>query len=384
MNELEWMTKDEFFSALDDPTNENDSIVFNKMNLFGPYYIQNMTFKECMSYPKDPNHVTYKDRFPLYRMCDLAYPVANPMGSATRYLRKMCVEKCNELQKIKSPIAHEIGLEMATFMKQQFDSRFEIASEGVMQAYHPISPYMGTVSRYEAEKGIGNEPVDEPLESTEKLMKKIGPRITNPNLSDPEDLDHGFGILGDTYNKAEEGLEKACAHFHLVAYGRYANGDDRVVEGFMFFDNPNWVNEKWDDVLEAIMDATTKVPPSIPTVNASLMIKAKDIEDKESSKAEKEKAIRSNFDIDRFRQFLAISQRYKVSSSSSTEFMTYAQYDYIAGYIDDGPVMHMKDSGDYVMPVIDLGESNAKKILVYHPGSSKITVQYFPSSHEIV
>lgn len=386
MNDIAWMSKPDFFVALDDPTNENDSTVFKQMNLFGPYYIQSMSFKQCMEYPKDLAHVTYKDRLPLYRMCDLAYPIGNAMGSATRPLRKLCMEKCKELQKSSCPEAKEIGLEMTLFMKKQLEHRFDTAEEGVMQAYHPIVPYEGTLSRYEAEKSVGTKKKPKKiLQSTENLMKMIGPRITNPDFSDEEDLDYGFSTLGDNYNQsAMESLEKACAHFHLVAYGRYANDNDKVAEGFMYFDDPEWINDKWENVMEAIMDATTNVPPSIPTVNISLRMKNQDSETSDISSIDREKAEIENFNIDAFRQFLAIHQRYQINSSSSTDFMNMAQYDYIAGYVNDGPVMHINDTGDFVMPVIDLAQSNMKKLLVMHPGEFGIAVKPFPNLAESI
>lgn len=110
MNDLKWMSKAEFFEALDSPTNENDSVVFKQMNLFGPYYIQDLSFKQCLEYPKDINHVTYKDRLPMYRMCDLAYPMDNPLGKETKPLRKLCIEKCKELQRCKNHTAQQLPM----------------------------------------------------------------------------------------------------------------------------------------------------------------------------------------------------------------------------------------------------------------------------------
>ena len=121
MNNLKWMSKAEFFEALDSPTNENDSVVFKQMNLFGPYYIQDLSFKQCLEYPKDINHVTYKDRLPMYRLCDLAYPMDNPLGKETKPLRRLCIEKCKELQRCKAHTAQAIAYEMCMFIKDIID-----------------------------------------------------------------------------------------------------------------------------------------------------------------------------------------------------------------------------------------------------------------------
>lgn len=399
MNDLKWMSKAEFFEALDSPTNENDSVVFKQMNLFGPYYIQDLSFKQCLEYPKDINHVTYKDRLPMYRMCDLAYPMDNPLGKETKPLRKLCIEKCKELQRCKSHTAQAIAYEMCMFIKDIIDNRFSPTEEGVMQAYHPIVPYQGTVSRYEAESSISNKPDEKDKkkikkiteESTDSIMSRIGPRIVNPDLSDTLDMDYGFGTLGDKYNQsATESLEKACAQFHLIAYGRYANDNDKVMEGFSYFDNPDWVNDEWDNVLEAITDATTNVPPSVPTVNQSLSMKKSDDDDKVVSDMNRKKkdtseyqAQSEEFNIDKFRQFIAVNQRYTVSPSAFTDFMNYAKYDHIVGYINDGPVLQMNETNLYVMPIIDVVEGNKKKLLVYDTNKGNIDVEPFPSEHNI-
>lgn len=394
MSNTPWMTKAEFFEALDRPLSEDDSTVFKQMNLFGPYYIQDLSFKQCLEYPKRKNDVTYKDRFPLYRLCDLAYPMGNPFAKETLPLRKACLKKCEELLHCKGPACEAIRYEMAMFIKDLIDHRFEATEEGVMQAYHPIVPYQGTVSRYAAEEKVPHpdmEPKDHKKnrkkaeESTDSIMARIGPRIVNPDLSDTIDIDYGFGTLGDKYNQSEmESLDKACAEFHLISYGRFANDNDSILEGFSYFENPDWVNDKWDNVMEALMYATQNVPPSVPTVNASLMMKKADSVDAPKSKMNRKKADMESFNIDKFRQFLAVNQRYRVSSSAFSEFMNYSQYDYIAGYVDDGPILHLKDKNQFVMPVLDSGESNAKKLLVLDALHNTIKVEYFPSSSFIV
>ena len=390
MNQSQWMTKAQFFEALDRPVSEDDSSVFKQMNLFGPYYIQDLSFSQCAEYPKRKHDVTYKDRFPLYRMCDLAYPAGNPFAKETAPLRNACIQKCKELEKCKGPACEAIRYEMASFIKQCIDNRFSTIEEGVMQAYHPIVPYQGMVSRYEAEKKIPHPDVSKKEkkkaieENTDVLMAKIGPRIVNPDLSDTLDLDYGFGTLGDKYTQsAIESLDKACAKFHLIAYGRFANDSDSVMEGFSYFDDPEWVNDKWENVLEAIMGATENVPPSIPTVNISMKMKEKD-DLENSSSSDGQVLLGNGFNADAFRHFLALNQRYQVSQSTTSKFMNFAQHDFIAGYVNDGAIMHIGKTNEYVMPVVDIAADNMEKILYISKGKPSVQVRPFPSSHEIV
>ena len=162
------------------------------------------------------------------------------------------------------------------------------------------------------------------------------------------------------------------------------------MEGFSYFDNPDWVNDEWDNVLEAITDATTNVPPSVPTVNQSLSMKKSDDADKavsDMNRANKDTTKRQveieEFNIDKFRQFIAVNQRYTVSPSAFTDFMNYAKYDHIVGYINDGPVLQMNETNLYVMPIIDVVEGNKRKLLVYDTNKGNINVEPFPSEHNI-
>lgn len=391
MNETPWMSKAEFFEALDRPLNEDDSNTYKQMQLFGPYYIQDLSFKQCLEYPKRKHDVTYKDRFPLYRLCDLAYPIENTFSKETLPLKKACLEKCKELLNCKGPDCKAIRYEMAMFIKRIIDKKkLSPSEEGVMQAYHPIVPYEEMMSRYEAEKKIPHpdhkkSKKEEIREATDSIMARIGPRIVNPDLSDSIDIDYGFGNLGDRYNQsAMESLEKECFKYHLVSYSRFANNNDVVLEGLRFFDDPEWVNKNWESIFEALSDATSNVPPSIPTVNISLMMKNEDSQDSAKSKMNAKRDDFEGFKIEKFSQFLAINQRYHVSVSAFSEFMTYSQYDYIAGYVNDGPIFHTSDGNKFVMPVLDSAESNAKKLLVYDPEMNTIKVEYFQSSKNIV
>lgn len=395
MNDTPWMSKAEFFEALDRPMSEDGPDTYKQMHLFGPYYIQDLSFKQCLEYPKRKHDVTYKDRFPLYRLCDLAYPLENTFSKETLPLKKACLDKCKELLNCKGPDCNTIRYEMAMFIKSIIDRKnLSPSEEGVMQAYHPIVPYEEVMSRYEAEKKVPHpdNPVDHKKikkskikEATDSIMARIGPRIVNPDLSDSIDIDYGFGNLGDRYNQsAMESLEKACTKYHLVSYSRFANDNDVILEGIQFFDDPDWVTKKWDSILEAVTDATSNVPPSIPTVNISLMMKKNDMEDIPKSRMNSKRDDVEGFDVEKFSQFLAINQRYRVSSSAFSEFMSHSQYDYIAGYVNDGPVFHIQDEDKFVMPVLDSAESNAKKLLVLDPKESRIKVEYFQSSKNIV
>lgn len=379
MNELQWMTKAEFFEVLDRPVSKDEPVVFKQMHLFGPYYIQDLSFNQCCQYPKDKHNVCYKDRFPLYRMCDIAFPMDKPLDASTKEMRDACINKCKELGSCKGDAASQIRYEMAMFIKDRIEHRFDKVEEGVMQAYHPIVPYQGMVSRYEAEASLSpNTDHTNSSEDTDLMMRKIGPRICNPDLSDTIDMDYGFGTLGDNYNQStKDSLDKACALYHLTAYSRLMNNDDKVVEGFQFFDNPDWVNENWDRVEEAILDATKNVPPSIPTVNDSLVMKEKDDEDIESSEFTERKVRYDDLNVDKFRQFLALHQNYQVSPYAFTSFMNTYHYDYIVGYINDGPVLYRKQDSTWMMPVIDIGEGNINKLLIYD--GDNLRVERFPT-----
>lgn len=80
---------------------------------------------------------------------------------------------------------------------------------------------------------------------------------------------------------------------------------------------------------------------------------------------------------------MAVNQRYTVSPSAFTDFMNYAKYDHIVGYINDGPVLQMNETNLYVMPIIDVVEGNNKKLLVYDTNKGNINVESFPSEHNI-